>query len=197
MKVSIGEIGRTGYFLDEGHGAIAASLDPKCPRQLQVGWREYPQGVKYRFHVKVGRPVHSSCADECRSDQPSFVAPNSGSACVERTEGSFLEFGAPYEIAIYLCRGAAARIDILVPVFKLGQSPLIIQAEPLHPMLPAPRFLAHPLIPIPRPRPIRVQMTQIQYSQTVLLNFALLSWPHVSVATLVPSEPNPVPPWVW
>ena len=28
--------------------------------------------------------------------------------------------------------------------------------------------------------------TQIQYSQTVILDFAGLSWPHVSVSTLVP-----------
>jgi hypothetical protein len=33
---------------------------------------------------------------------------------------------------------------------------------------------------------------QIQYTQKVLLNFARLSWPHVSVATLVPNEPIPV-----
>jgi hypothetical protein len=40
------------------------------------------------------------------------------------------------------------------------------------------------------------QMTktpQIQYSQQVLLNFNGLSWPHVSVATLVPASPVPVP----
>ena len=34
---------------------------------------------------------------------------------------------------------------------------------------------------------------QIQYSQQVLLNFNGLSWPHVSVATLVPASPLPVP----
>jgi len=39
---------------------------------------------------------------------------------------------------------------------------------------------------------IDVQYTQIQYTQTVLLNFNRLTWPHVSVATLVPNEPIPV-----
>lgn len=34
----------------------------------------------------------------------------------------------------------------------------------------------------------KITFTQIQYSQLVLLNFGGLSWPHVSVATLVPKE---------
>jgi hypothetical protein len=36
---------------------------------------------------------------------------------------------------------------------------------------------------------ITVKTHQIQYSQTVILNFNGLSWPHVSVATLVPAHP--------
>jgi nucleoid-associated protein YgaU len=39
---------------------------------------------------------------------------------------------------------------------------------------------------ITTPVQVDVSYTQIQYSQTVLLNFAGISWPHVSVATLVP-----------
>ena len=39
---------------------------------------------------------------------------------------------------------------------------------------------------------IDVSYTQIQYTQKVLLNFNHLTWPHVSVATLVPNEPVPV-----
>jgi hypothetical protein len=38
---------------------------------------------------------------------------------------------------------------------------------------------------------------QIQYSQTVNLNFNGLTWPHVSVATLVPATALPVPGTVW
>ena len=47
------------------------------------------------------------------------------------------------------------------------------------------------------PREITVQFTQIQYTQTVLLNFAGLTWPHVSVNTLVPADDIIVPPSVW
>ncbi|KAF3915399.1 hypothetical protein AA313_de0208228 [Arthrobotrys entomopaga] len=40
---------------------------------------------------------------------------------------------------------------------------------------------------------IIVSFQQIQYSQNVNLNFAGLTWPHVSVATLVPTDPIIVP----
>jgi hypothetical protein len=89
------------------------------------------------------------------------------------------------------------QIIILVPPFKKGGPALTISGGKGHPMLPAPNFLVHPPIPIPKPRPIRIRFTQIQYSQTVFLNFAPLTWPHVSVATLVPSDPIPLPPSVW
>ncbi|KAF3011354.1 hypothetical protein E8E14_007841 [Neopestalotiopsis sp. 37M] len=39
---------------------------------------------------------------------------------------------------------------------------------------------------------IKVPGTQIQVSQNVTLNFGTLSWPHVSVSTLVPSDPQTI-----
>jgi len=88
-------------------------------------------------------------------------------------------------------------IVIIVPPFEVGDAPMILSGDPGHPALPIPKFLVHPPIPIPRPHPIRIHMTQIQYSQTVFLNFAPLTWPHVSVATLVPTDPIPIPPAAW
>ena len=55
----------------------------------------------------------------------------------------------------------------------------------------------NPPIRVTEPRYITVQATQIQYSQQVFLNFNDLTWPHVSVATLVPASPIPVPPSAW
>ncbi|MCI4678917.1 hypothetical protein K9U39_11105 [Rhodoblastus acidophilus] len=88
--------------------------------------------------------------------------------------------------------------EILVPIFHPGQLPLTLPGAP-HPTLgiPGPRFVIHPPFPIPRPIPIKVHSTQIQYSQVVLLNFNGLTWPHVSVATLAPSTPIAPPPSVW
>jgi len=87
--------------------------------------------------------------------------------------------------------------SIDVPIFQLGQPPLIIPADTGGAGEPVPQFLVNPPIPITAPRTITVAATQIQYSQRVLLNFNGLTWPHVSVATLVPADPVPVPPSAW
>jgi hypothetical protein len=47
------------------------------------------------------------------------------------------------------------------------------------------------------PHKITVQFKQIQYTQTVLLNFNGLTWPHVSVNTLVPADDIIVPASAW
>jgi hypothetical protein len=80
-----------------------------------------------------------------------------------------------------------------VPIFEPGQPPLIIPGETGAAGQPAPEFLVNPPVAITAPRSIKVTAPQIQYSQQVLLNFNTLSWPHVSVATLVPASPLPVP----
>ena len=86
---------------------------------------------------------------------------------------------------------------IVVPVFKPGQAPLKIPAPTTKPGQIAPVFLANPPHEITAPITITVTSTQIQYSQTVLLNFAGLTWPHVSVATLTPTAELTVPPTAW
>ena len=86
---------------------------------------------------------------------------------------------------------------INVPIFEPGQPPLIIPAQTSAAGQPVPEFLVNPPIPITAPRSITVGATQIQYSQQVFLNFNTLTWPHVSVATLVPSSPVPIPPTAW
>ena len=57
---------------------------------------------------------------------------------------------------------------------------------------PVIRFSVTSKTPTAEDRTIDVSYTQIQYTQTVLLNFNNLTWPHVSVATLVPNKPVPV-----
>jgi hypothetical protein len=86
---------------------------------------------------------------------------------------------------------------IEVPIFRPGQPPLTIPGETGEAGQPVPKFLVNPPIEITVPRKITVTSTQIQYSQTVFLNFNGLTWPHVSVATLVPNDAISVPPSVW
>jgi hypothetical protein len=87
---------------------------------------------------------------------------------------------------------------IVVPIFTPGQPPLTIAGEAAKaPGQPVPKFTVNPPMEITTPRTITVSSTQIQYSQLVNLNFNTLTWPHVSVATLVPAGATPVPPSVW
>ncbi|KAK5170880.1 uncharacterized protein LTR77_004024 [Saxophila tyrrhenica] len=80
--------------------------------------------------------------------------------------------------------------QVTLPPFPPGrQGPVRVRPRTANARVPAPTFLVHPPAQhITTPRTVAVKSTQIQYSQTVLLNFATLSWPHVSVGTLVPSD---------
>jgi hypothetical protein len=82
---------------------------------------------------------------------------------------------------------------ITVPAYTPGDPPITISPVPINPGQPVPSFLVSPPVAIPAPVTIPVTYTQIQYTQTVLLSFNGLNWPHVSVATLVPQAPITLP----
>ncbi len=87
---------------------------------------------------------------------------------------------------------------LLVPPFPLGPDPIILPCAPSFSGQIVPSFCVQPPpAPITSPVSITVTYTQIQYSQQVFLNFAGLTWPHISVATLVPAAPVQVPASVW
>lgn len=79
--------------------------------------------------------------------------------------------------------------QITMPAYSADQ-PVIVQGN-TSAGNPVPSFAVSSATEIPAGTKIDVTYTQIQYTQTVLLNFNGLSWPHVSVATLVPDEPTP------
>ena len=64
--------------------------------------------------------------------------------------------------------------------------PLMITPDATSPGQPVPTFEVKPPLAITASKKINVTYTQIQYSQSVLLVFAGLNWPHISVSTLVP-----------
>lgn len=86
---------------------------------------------------------------------------------------------------------------IVVPPFKPGAAPLKLSPAAPHPGARVPIFHVNPPHEITAPRTIIVNSTQIQYSQKVFLNFGGLTWPHVSVATLVPTTAQEVPSSAW
>lgn len=82
---------------------------------------------------------------------------------------------------------------IVVPICQANGLPITIQAAPRAGSELRPVFTVTPTKDILAPKKIVVPFTQIQYSQTVFLNFNTLTWPHVSVATLIPADPIVVP----
>jgi hypothetical protein len=87
--------------------------------------------------------------------------------------------------------------EIQVPVLGAGQSSRVIPAGAEAGEGPVPEFVVTPPAPVSAPRTIKVSVPQIQYAQQVFLNFNGLTWPHVSVATLMPAFPVVVPPSAW
>jgi hypothetical protein len=81
--------------------------------------------------------------------------------------------------------------------YKAGDPPIVRRSTPSIAGQRVATFSATPPHDLDKEIEIRVQFTQIQYTQTVLLFFAGLIWPHVSVNTLVPADDIVVPPSVW
>jgi hypothetical protein len=73
--------------------------------------------------------------------------------------------------------------EITVPPCSAGQTVYVDGSSAAG--LPVAKFEVTPPYDIAADCPITVTYTQIQYSQTVILNFSGLSWPHASVANLI------------
>jgi hypothetical protein len=87
--------------------------------------------------------------------------------------------------------------QVNVPPISAGDAPLVLSPAQTTPPVPlVPSFLVS--IPYVEGRKfaggtVTMSTTQIQYSQETILNFSGINWPHVSVASLVPAGPIPVP----
>ena len=79
---------------------------------------------------------------------------------------------------------------IQVPDMRAGDT-LTLTPTDLPPGSKLPQFQVKPDKAL-KAGSLKVTATQIQYSQTVVLTFGTLDWPHVSVASLVPYDPVPV-----
>jgi len=82
--------------------------------------------------------------------------------------------------------------QITVPACGPGQT-VIVQGN-ASAGSPVASFAVSPVTEITADTQIEVTYTQIQYTQTVFLDFNGLTWPHVSVSTLVPNDPIPITP---
>ncbi|KAK0614542.1 hypothetical protein B0T14DRAFT_499787 [Immersiella caudata] len=88
--------------------------------------------------------------------------------------------------------------DVVVGKMAPGSTQILLASLPPGARAPTPRFaITAPPGGVSERKTIKVPGIQIQYSQNVNLNFGppvtdgMLTWPHVSVATLVPTDPQP------
>ena len=81
---------------------------------------------------------------------------------------------------------------LVIPT-HVPNKPISIRSQASSAAHPSPTFELTPPHGIAAGKVIKVRSMQIQYTQTVFLNFNTLSWPHVSVATLVPAGPIVMP----
>jgi LysM repeat protein len=94
--------------------------------------------------------------------------------------------------AIFWIEIVQAQIE--VGPFNAGESQTVSPVVPAG--APAPTFAVTSASAITDKQSVTVTYPQIQYTQNVSLNFATLTWPHVSVATLVPHDPIAVETYV-
>jgi hypothetical protein len=81
-------------------------------------------------------------------------------------------------------------VELQVGPLKPGeQAPISLKVPAT---TPAPSFVVSSKTGTKSTQTVTQTYTQIQYTQTVLLNFATLTWPHVSVATLAPDPASPI-----
>ena len=88
------------------------------------------------------------------------------------------------------------QVDILIGPLVVGEQFVAKPARVVQGQR-VPTFSGIAPFDVPTPRSLTVTFTQIQYTQTVLLNFNGLTWPHVSVNTLVPADDIAVPASAW
>jgi hypothetical protein len=81
--------------------------------------------------------------------------------------------------------------QITVPALQPGESVTVTGTDSAGDGL-VPSFAVTATTEVAEGTIVNVTYTQVQYTQMVLLNFNTLSWPHLSVATLVPAAAVPI-----
>lgn len=143
-----------------------------------------------RNHIKGQKIVHTTAISISTDSVAPIIGGGTDNIAFLQANANAVQMTATFWIE-------TVQVTILLPVFRPGDESPVLRAEGDDSGRPLPMFRVRPPIPIPVPRPITFTFTQIQYSQLVLLNFNGLSWPHVSVATLVRTDAPPVNPGGW
>ncbi|KAK3680610.1 hypothetical protein LTR37_021136 [Vermiconidia calcicola] len=136
--------------------------------------------------------VTAGSADTVKPSTVGTTVPGGGTANIDFLTGDDKKDGpnsaVPFMPATFWIE--TVENEITEPPFPPGrQNPIRVKPHSPNASGPSSTFLVQsPAQRVTILRHITVLSTQIQYSQTVILNFAGLSWPHVSVATLLPAD---------
>ncbi|MCP3447706.1 heme-binding protein [Bradyrhizobium sp. CCGUVB14] len=182
----------------------AMITDPNTVLRHQIAHQTIHQTIIIETSTKPGTPLSGGPLPAVVSPGPHPQAPNfaGGTANIAFLQGvpapppggnganaNAFQMDAVFwiETVIY---------DVDVPHIASGEPPIILQPVQKSTVPLVPSFVASlPLVPgkgFAGGR-VKVATTQIQYSQKVMLDFNGLTWPHVSVASLVPAAPVPIP----
>jgi hypothetical protein len=172
-------------FIAAGTITQAMLTDPNTLLRNHIAGEKITSTTIISISTKPAEPLFGGGADNI-----AFLLGDDGTPLPTRPNAQTLQMQATFWIE-------TVEITLEVPIIDFGQPALRLQPQRSIAGQPLPFFSVMPPIPITTPRLITVTFTQIQYSQTVLLNFNTLTWPHVSVATLVPDFDVPVPPSAW
>jgi hypothetical protein len=172
-------------FIADGRITQAMLNDPNEVLRRHLGSVQVVETTAIAISTAPSRPLFGGGADNIAFLWGDAAAVHSGNPSGQNAQT--LHMTATFWIE-------KVRHTLTVPRFRPGQHPLRLRPHTGVAGQPLPTFLVRPPVAIDVPRTITVEWTQIQYTQTVVLNFAGLSWPHVSVATLVPAAAITVPP---
>ncbi|WP_441233726.1 heme-binding protein [Bradyrhizobium sp. 930_D9_N1_4] len=182
----------------------AMITDPNTVLRNQIAHQTITQTIVIETSTKPGTPLSGGPLPAIASPGPHPTAPNfaGGTANIAFLEGQpnpppgggSANANAFQMDAVFWIETVVYDID--VPALPPGSPPVILQPRQKSKVPLVPSFVAAiPFVPGKgfKGGHVRVATTQIQYSQKVMLDFATLTWPHVSVASLVPAAPVPIP----
>ncbi|MDI3563107.1 heme-binding protein [Bradyrhizobium sp. Arg816] len=191
-------------LIASGRLTQAMITDPNTVLRNQIAHQTITQTIVIETSTKPGTPLSDGPLPAIPSPGPHPTAPNfaGGTANIAFLEGQpnpppgggSANANAFQMDAVFWIETVVYDID--VPALPPGTPPVILQPRQRSNVPLVPSFVAAiPFVPNKgfKGGHVRVATTQIQYSQKVMLDFAGLTWPHVSVASLVPAAPVPIP----
>jgi hypothetical protein len=173
--------------------------DPNTILRNQIANQTITQTVVILITTKPGSPLSGGPLTAGNPSAPAFGGGNAniafliGQAAPPPGGGANTNSNAFQMDAVFWIETVV--YDVHVPAMPAGTPPVILSPVQTNvPLLPT--FLASiPFVPGKgfAGGVVKVPTIQIQYSQKVVLDFNGLTWPHVSVASLVPAAPIPIP----